>query len=83
MPPVAPSREALRILTYNIHNGFAMDEPDTMNLLRIARVIAAQQPDLAALQELDRGTRRSAGRDVLQELADATGMTGTYGQTIA
>lgn len=82
MPPVAPSREALRILTYNIHNGFAMDEPDTMNLLRIARVIAAQQPDLAALQELDRGTRRSAGRDVLQELADATGMTGTYGQTI-
>ena len=47
------------------------------------RVIAAQQPDLAALQELDRGTRRSAGRDVLQELADATGMTGTYGQAIA
>ena len=83
MPPVAPSREALRILTYNIHNGFAMDEPDTMNLLRIARVIAAQQPDLAALQELDRQTRRSAGRDVLQELADATGMTGTYGQAIA
>jgi endonuclease/exonuclease/phosphatase family metal-dependent hydrolase len=75
--------ETLRILTYNIRNGRGIDAPDSMNVARIGRVIAAQRPDVVALQELDRQTRRSAGRDVLQELADATGMTGTYGQAIA
>ena len=75
--------ETLRILTYNIRNGRGIDAPDAMNVARIGRVIAAQRPDVVALQELDRQTRRSAGRDVLQELADATGMIGTYGQAIS
>ena len=73
----------LRILTYNIRNGRGLDAPLAMNTERIARVITAQKPDVVALQELDRQTQRSGGRDVLQELADATGMVGTYGQAIA
>ena len=75
--------ETLRILTCNIRNGRGLDAPLAMNTERIARVITAQKPDVVALQELDRQTQRSGGRDVLQELADATGMVGTYGQAIA
>ena len=83
-PASARSPEvSLRLLTYNVRNGFGLDAPQAMNLPRIGRVIAAQRPDVVALQELDRQTRRSGGRDVLQELADATGMAGTYGQAIA
>ena len=74
--------ETLRILTYNVRNGQGLDAPEIMDVARIGRIIAAQQPDVVALQELDRKTRRSAGRDILQELAEATGMTGTYGQAI-
>ena len=69
--------ETLRILTYNVRNGQGLDAPEIMDVARIGRVIAAQQPDVVALQELDRKTRRSAERDILRELAEATGMRGS------
>lgn len=78
----AQTQAPLCILTYNVRNGRGLDHPRLMNVPRIAGVITNQAPDVVALQELDRHTRRSAGRDVLGELADATGMAGSYGEAI-
>ena len=57
----------LRVLTYNIHIGRGLD--GRYDLARIARVIREADADLVALQEVDRGTRRSQGDDQAAELA--------------
>lgn len=67
-------------LSYNVKNGTGMDGKRDYD--RTARVIAAAKPDVAALQELDSGTKRSEGRDTLQELAVRTKLTGTYAKAI-
>lgn len=72
----------LRILSYNVRNCRGLDTPQTIDVARIAAVITNQTPDVVALQELDRKTKRYANRDVLQEIASATGMIGTYGEAI-
>ena len=77
----AGAQESLRVLSYNIRNGRGLTGPD-IDVGRVVRVITNQAPDVVALQELDRKTKRSEGRDLLQELAAATGMTGTYGEAI-
>ncbi|MGE4080855.1 MAG: endonuclease/exonuclease/phosphatase family protein, partial [Reyranella sp.] len=67
---ITPGRP-VRILTWNIGRGFAPE--------RIADTIRELQPDIACLQEVDWGNRRTGARDVLQILADGTGMLGLYG----
>ena len=62
----------MRILTYNIHHGEGLD--GRIDLPRIAAVIAAQRPDLVALQEVDRNARRSGGVDQAAELGRLTGL---------
>jgi endonuclease/exonuclease/phosphatase family metal-dependent hydrolase len=61
----------IRILTWNIGRGYRPEQ--------IAAVLAEIRPDVACLQEVDWGNRRTGERDVLQELATATGMLGLYG----
>jgi len=78
----AGAQEALRVLSYNVRNCRGLDDYNSLNVARTARAISNQAPDVVALQELDRKAKRSTGRDVLQELAAATGMTGTYGEAI-
>ena len=73
----------LRVLSYNVRNCRGLDDYESINVERIARVIRGQCPDVAAIQELDRQATRSGQRDILQELADATGMIGSYGEAIA
>ncbi len=68
------------LMSYNVKNGTGMDGRRDYD--RTARVIAAEKPDVAALQELDKGTIRSGGRDTLQELAARTKLTGTYARAI-
>lgn len=59
-------------MTYNIHVGIGMDKkPD---LRRISEVILRDRPDLVALQEVDRGVRRTKGIDQIVELARLTRM---------
>jgi endonuclease/exonuclease/phosphatase family metal-dependent hydrolase len=73
-PPRAPVSHAeateggrlLRAMTFNIQSG-------ARGLDRVARVILDEAPDLVALQEVDRGTRRAAGQDQARELADRAG----------
>lgn len=66
----------LRILTWNIHH--AADAP----LERIAAQIAAVQPDLAGLQEVDAYRARSGFVHQARRLAALTGLSAWYGSSV-
>lgn len=76
----AAEPDAIRILVYNIHAGRDADGAD--NLARVAELITSTDADLALLQEVDRGTRRSRGVDQLAELERLTGRHGAFGKTL-
>jgi len=59
-------------MTYNIHVGVGMDKK--LDLQRIADVIIKEKPDLVGLQEVDRGVKRTEGKDEIVELAKLTRM---------
>jgi endonuclease/exonuclease/phosphatase family metal-dependent hydrolase len=67
--PAAPGR--VRIVSWNIERG--------RDPARIGAALRALRPDVACLQEVDWGNRRTGGADVLQLLAEATGMLGLFG----
>ena len=62
----------LRVLSYNIKH--ARGEDNTFNYQRLAEVIKGAQPDLVALQEVDRETNRSGGVDQAARIGELTGM---------
>jgi endonuclease/exonuclease/phosphatase family metal-dependent hydrolase len=62
----------IRILTYNVHRCLGVDR--RLDVGRIADVIAAQAPDIVALQEVDVGRARTGGVDQAHRLADRLGM---------
>ena len=68
------------VVSYNLHHGEGLDR--RFDLPRLAAVIQSARPDLVALQEVDRGTRRSGGVDQAAELARLTGLTMVYGPAI-
>ena len=61
-----------RILTYNVHRCLGVD--NILDVDRIAAVIAAQAPDIVALQEVDVGRARTGGVDQAHQLAQRLGM---------
>jgi endonuclease/exonuclease/phosphatase family metal-dependent hydrolase len=75
-----PAPRRLRVLTYNIHHGEGTDRK--LDLARIARVISDQKPDLVALQEVDKKTRRTGNVDQPAELARLTGLNAAFGRGI-
>ncbi|HYH99513.1 endonuclease/exonuclease/phosphatase family protein [Hyalangium sp.] len=62
-------REAgeLRVMTFNIQSGLR-------GLDGVAEVIRSAHPDIVALQEVDRGSRRAGGLDQTAVLAQQTGL---------
>jgi endonuclease/exonuclease/phosphatase family metal-dependent hydrolase len=62
----------LRLVTYNIHSCIGLDGRILPE--RIARIIGRLALDLVCLQEVDRGTGRSDGRDQAADLAEILGM---------
>ena len=66
------AKKTLRVMTYNIHVGVGMDKK--LDLQRIADVINRERPDLVGLQEVDRGVKRTEGKDEIAELAALTRM---------
>jgi endonuclease/exonuclease/phosphatase family metal-dependent hydrolase len=70
-------REIVRILAYNIHHGEGMDEQ--LDLERIAALIAELEPDLVALQEVDRLVERTGFVDQAAVLGELTGLTPAFG----
>lgn len=79
-PPIENTL-TLRILSWNIHHGEGLD--GRVDLHRIADVIRKTQPDLVALQEVDRGVARTARRDLPAELAALTGLTPVFSRNLA
>lgn len=70
----------IRILTYNIHHGEGTDRK--FDLPRLAKIIRNAQPDLVALQEVDRKTRRASGVDQAAELGRLTEMHAEFGKAM-
>ncbi len=62
------SANTVRVLTYNIHSCIGMNRQVFPK--RIARVIDSLEPDVIALQEVDKGQRRSGWQDQAAALAD-------------
>ena len=70
----------LRVMTYNIHHGRGMD--GKVDLERIAALIREADVDLVALNEVDKGTARTDGRDLARELAELCGMKHVFAKNI-
>ncbi len=73
--PVIPSAQALdtlRVLIYNVRHGAGMDLE--VDLERTAAVLAAQEPDIVLLQEIDSSTVRTNHVDQAATLARLTQM---------
>jgi len=68
----SPQPTPLRVLSYNIHHGEGMD--GRVDLERIAQIIRRSEADLVALQEVDRGVKRTDRVDQPARLAELTGM---------
>ncbi|MHB0950097.1 MAG: endonuclease/exonuclease/phosphatase family protein [Gemmatimonadaceae bacterium] len=79
--PATPlASRPLRVLVYNIHAG--KDAGGVDNLARVAAIVNESDADVALLQEVDRGTRRSGGVDQPAVLARATGRHVAFGRTL-
>ncbi|HTL67297.1 MAG TPA: endonuclease/exonuclease/phosphatase family protein [Lacunisphaera sp.] len=78
--PVAGETLSLRVMTYNVHGCHGMD--GRVSPRRVARVIAAHEPDLVALQELDLGRRRSRAEDQAGIIAELVGMHHVFCPTV-
>ena len=68
----------LRLVAYNIHHGEGTD--GKLDLPRIAQVITQLEPDLVALQEVDKEVQRTNRVDQVKELAELTGMQAAFGK---
>ena len=68
------------VLSYNIHRGVGGD--GRFDLDRVARVIRRARPDLAALQEVDQGTRRSKGILQARVLGEKTGLSWVFAKAM-
>ena len=60
---------SLKVGSYNIRHGELVD----YDMSRLAADILACDLDVVGLQEVDKNTRRTGGRDLLRELAEACG----------
>ncbi|MGH2379361.1 MAG: endonuclease/exonuclease/phosphatase family protein, partial [Candidatus Limnocylindria bacterium] len=80
--PSAPveARSTLRLMTYNVHQGF--DEANAPSLDGLVATISAEAPDVVVLQEVARGWMIAQQHDVLTVLAERLGMQYVFGPTI-
>ena len=79
-PPPADPALRVKVLTYNVLGGRNTD--GARDLTRLADVINALDPDVVALQEVDRHTGRLDGVDLPGELALLTGMDFAFGRAM-
>lgn len=68
--------ETFRVMCYNIHHARGLDREVSTG--RIARIIESERADIAGIQEVDRGTRRTGGRDLVADLSELSGMAGIF-----
>jgi endonuclease/exonuclease/phosphatase family metal-dependent hydrolase len=70
----ASSNNELRVLCYNIHHANPPSKEGLIDVDAIANVIKSENPDVVALQEIDKSTKRSGNIDEAKLLAQKTGM---------
>lgn len=71
----------LRIISFNIHHAEGLD--GVIDTQRIADLINAEQADLVGLQEVDVGTTRVSGRNLIAELAQKSGMNYVFSNNLS
>ena len=76
--PRAP--RTIRVLVYNLHAG--KDAHGVESLAGVAALVRQLDADVALFQEVDAGTRRSAGHDQPAELAGGTGYHVAFGASL-
>lgn len=76
----ADSRVRLRVLAWNIHHCEGVDS--RLDVARIAALIRELDPDLVALQEVDKNCTRSGNVDQPAELARLTGLHAVFEKNI-
>lgn len=74
------NRPTLRVLSYNIHHGEAMD--GKFDYERLANTISRLKPDVVALQEVDKRTNRANGVDQAAELGKRLQMDHVFGNAL-
>lgn len=74
--PGQPTEYTLRVLTYNIYHGETTDGRVDMDLF--GKIIREVNPDLVALQEVDKNAQRTGVIDITQELSKRTGLKGYF-----
>ena len=75
-----PTSMRARVATFNIHHGLGAD--GQLDLDRTSTVIRRIDPQLIALQELDRGLDRSGRVDQPAAIEEATGLTVRFRPTV-
>jgi len=75
-----PNRAVLRVLTLNMRHARGPD--GVVSLERVARAIEAYQPDLVALQEVDRWLSRSGWVHQARWLGERLGMYWVFGENL-
>lgn len=69
-----------RLMTYNVHSCIGTD--GRVSPRRIARLIAEQDPDIVAIQEVEHGRRRSRGEDQAAMIAESLGFNLVFCPTV-
>lgn len=79
-----PAKSVLKVMSYNIHIANPPSKGDGfVDIDAIANAIKKEQPDLVALQEVDKYTTRSGtGLDQAKEIAALTGMKFFFAKAI-
>ncbi len=70
----------VRVMTYNLHNGFNTD--GKLDLAELARVIEDEAPDIVALQEVSRGWVINGSSDMLLWLSQCLDLPYLYGPSV-
>ena len=79
-PTSAPPASPVRILVFNIHAG--KDAAGVSNLESVADLIRSTDADVALLQEVDKGTKRSGGVDQLAVISKRLGYALAFGKSL-
>jgi len=69
----------VRVMSYNLHNGFSAD--GKLNPDALAQTIQAANPDIIALQEVERGWLIDSNLDLLDYLSQKLNMPYVFGPT--
>jgi endonuclease/exonuclease/phosphatase family metal-dependent hydrolase len=70
----------LRVVSFNILHGLRADGSGVVDLPSLCRSVAALEPDVLALQEVDVGVPRSGRKDQAAEVGRAAGLTVVFGK---